>query len=239
MVELKAFRDNIGLVVLSRPHRKNALDRPDLDLLYSYILEASRTFDAVILTGSGDSFCSGADLHSLAIMDRTELEKWINDGIKIIEVMEEASIPFIAAVNGVALGGGLELALACDYVYAVKDAKMGFPEIKLGWIPGWGGITRLLARTGLGKAREILTMGDYISASEAFEIGLIDGMAEDSDLLEVSYEVAQRVIRHKHAFASIKSIINEFTKHHSYRYTKISIDLMMSDLARLSLGRYK
>jgi enoyl-CoA hydratase len=145
----------------------------------------------VVLTGAGEkAFAAGADIKYMSGLDVGEAKEWGALGHQAGRLLETMPKPTIAAVNGFALGGGCELALACDLRYAARSAKLGQPEINLGIIPGWGGTQRLARATTLGYAKELIFTGRVIDAEEAERHGLVNAVFEPEELLEKTMEVA-------------------------------------------------
>ena len=139
----------------------------------------------VVITGAGDkSFVAGADIAEIAELNEVNARKFAENGQAVFEEIENCEKPVIAAVNGFALGGGCELAMACHIRLAVKSAKFGQPEVNLGLIPGYGGTQRLTQLAGKGRALELMMTGDLISAEEAYRMGLVNHVVEDSKELE-------------------------------------------------------
>jgi len=177
--------DAVATVRLNRPRALNALDTSTLQELARAIREIRRDAGVrvVIVTGRGErAFCAGADIAAMAEMTPTEALAYSQLGHDVFARIEALEVPVIAAVNGVALGGGLELALACDLIVAATEARLGLPEITLGLIPGFGGTQRLALRVGLAKARRLIYLGDMIEAPQAHEIGLVDQIAPRAEL---------------------------------------------------------
>jgi enoyl-CoA hydratase len=157
----------------------NALDRPTLEELRDRLLELRDDGEArvVVLTGAGEkAFVAGADIKYMSGLGTDEAKEWGGLGQSCGKLLETMSKPSIAAINGFALGGGCELALACDLRYASSAAKLGQPEINLGIIPGWGGTQRLARVCGLGVAKDLILTGRVVDADEALRIGLVNGV---------------------------------------------------------------
>jgi enoyl-CoA hydratase len=170
----------------------NALDRPTLEELRDRLREAAADAETriVVLTGSGEkAFVAGADIKYMRGLDVDEAEEWGALGHECGRLLETMAKPTIAAVNGFALGGGCELALACDLRYAASGAKLGQPEINLGIIPGWGGTQRLARVCGLGVAKELILTGRPVDAEEALRLGLVNGVHDP--VLDRAREVGQ------------------------------------------------
>lgn len=204
-----------GIVVatISRPEALNALNATVLSSLSSFLDWVSKTdrVRAVILTGEGEkAFVAGADIKQFEAMDVRGSSRFAAEGQKLFTRFEELRVPVIAAVNGFALGGGLELALACDFIYASENAKFGLPECTLGLMPGFGGTVRLPRRIGVGRAREMTFTGAAISAQEALTLGLVNKVVPLTELLNTAKETA-KTISHRAplAVAAIKKSIHE------------------------------
>lgn len=190
-------RGQILIVTLNRPERMNALDRETLAAGSKLIknLHFEKDTRVVILTGAGDkAFCAGADLKEREGMTMADVRLYIRTIRNTFTDIENLPIPVICAINGIALGGGLELALACDIRIASPNAKLGLTEVTLGIIPGGGGTQRLPRLIGRGKAKELLFMGLKVTAEEALDIGLINRIAPEGKLIEVALEIAERIV---------------------------------------------
>jgi enoyl-CoA hydratase len=149
---------------------------------------------AAILTGAGQkAFAAGADIETLSRLSTAEARAFSDLGHAVAARIEEAHFPVIGAVNGFALGGGCEMALACDFLYASDKARFGQPEVSLGVIPGFGGTQRLARRVGIGRARELCMTGDVIGAEEAFRIGLVNVVVPHTELFERAVATAKKI----------------------------------------------
>src|SRR5690242_11607742 len=167
----------VATLTLDRPRALNALDAATLRELARAIRELRRDggVRALVVTGAGEkAFSAGADIAAMAAMTAAEGHAYSQLGHEVLGRLEALAIPVVAAVNGVALGGGLELALACDLIVASEKARLGQPEINLGLIPGFGGTQRLVRRIGQTRARELIYLGHAITAEEALRIGLVN-----------------------------------------------------------------
>jgi enoyl-CoA hydratase len=185
--------DAVATIRLNRPKALNALDGPTLRELAKAVREIRRdgAVRAVVVTGAGEkAFCAGADIAAMKAMSGEEGHAYSRLGHEVLGRLEELEIPVVAAVNGVALGGGCELALACDLIVAGQKARFGLPEITLGLIPGFGGTQRLVARTGLARARELVYLGSMIPADEALRIGLVNRVVPDAELAAEAAKLA-------------------------------------------------
>jgi enoyl-CoA hydratase len=178
-------------LTVERPDAMNALDLPTLGELRDRLRDLAEDPSArvVVLTGSGDkAFIAGADIKYMSALGVEEAKDWGGLGHSCAQLLEVMPKPTIAAINGFALGGGCELALACDLRYAASAAKLGQPEINLGIMPGWGGTQRLARVCGLGVAKELIFTGRSVDADEALRIGLVNGVHDP--VLEKAREIA-------------------------------------------------
>jgi enoyl-CoA hydratase/3-hydroxyacyl-CoA dehydrogenase len=188
--------DRIAWIVLNRPHRLNALN----SVMMEELLDALTTIDndpgvrCVIITGEGDrAFSAGADITAFPKATPVMAEELSRKGQKVFSTIEELSKPVIAAINGYALGGGLELALACDFRIASEHAELGSPEINLGIIPGWGGTQKLVRIIGLRNAKRLVMLGERLKAEEALQLGLVDKVVPFEKLREEAKSLAQKL----------------------------------------------
>ena len=182
----------IATVVINRPEALNAFDSDHLRDFIAVVrdLATNKGVRAVVLTGAGDrAFIAGADIKAMSAMDVAAARSWGELGHNVARRLETMPKPTIAAINGFALGGGCELAAACDIRYASSRAKLGQPEINLGIIPGWGGTQRLARLCGLGFAKELILTGRLVEADEALSRGLVDGV--DDPVLDKALETAR------------------------------------------------
>ena len=202
----------VAIVTVDRPDAMNALDRPTLEELRDRLRELVDDSEArvVVLTGSGDrAFVAGADIKYMSGLGVDEARAWGGLGHEATRLLETMAKPTIAAINGFALGGGCELALACDLRYASTRAKLGQPEINLGIIPGWGGTQRLARVAGLGFAKDLVLTGRVVSADEAKEAGLVDLVVEPEELLPRTLETANLLAsKSPLALAAAKAALN-------------------------------
>jgi enoyl-CoA hydratase len=189
-------RHQIGTITVNRPDKLNALNGAVLGELDTAMrrLASDAGIRAVVITGAGRSFVAGADIGEIAGESRTALEAFASRGQAVFSAIEQTRKPVIAAVNGFALGGGCELALACHVRVASTKAKFGLPEVKLGLIPGYGGTQRLPRLVGRGPALRLILSGEPIDATEAHRIGLADMLAEPEALMETAYKFADACI---------------------------------------------
>jgi enoyl-CoA hydratase len=202
---------HIATVTLNRPEKLNSLDEALLRELLAAItaIDDDPTVRVAILTGAGDkAFAAGADIAAMSEMTSPQAKRFAELGHRVGARIEESRVPFLAAVNGFALGGGCELALACDFIYASEKAKLGQPEVSLGILPGFGGTQRLSRRVGAARARELCMTGDMIGAEEARRIGLVNAVVPHAELPAKVREVAAKIAsRGPLAIAAVKRAI--------------------------------
>lgn len=193
--------ENIGhvqIVSISRPQVLNALNKKVLEelRLALSVLEQNEHFRCLIITGDKEkSFIAGADLNEMSSFTSLEAEAFSKLGQSVFKMISFLRIPVIAAVNGFALGGGLELALAADFVYASENAIFGLPETKLGLIPGFGGIARLSDRVGIAYAKEMIFSGAQINAAEALRIGLVNRITPQGEVVDAAKLCAENIVQ--------------------------------------------
>jgi enoyl-CoA hydratase len=189
-------KDNIGVLTVNRPDKLNALSNELTEELQKFLGEAEKDAElrVVVITGAGDkAFVAGADINELVERDALQGRNVSRFRQELFARIENLPVPVIAAVNGYALGGGLELALACNIRIASEKAQFGAPEIKLGIIPGDGGTQRLPRLVGLGRAMEMVLTGDFIDAQEAFRIGLVNRVVPHDELMENVMALAKKI----------------------------------------------
>lgn len=188
--------NGIATITFNRPKALNALNGALLDE-FSHTLDeiaANEDIRVLVLTGAGEkSFVAGADITELATFGPLQAKVFAKKGQAIISRLQELSIPVIAAVNGFALGGGSEMALACDFVYASENANFGLPEITLGIIPGFGGTQRLPRLVGANRAKEMIFTGKMIPAAEAAAIGMVNRVCPAANLMEEVMKTAKAI----------------------------------------------
>lgn len=193
------LKGTIGHISLNRPEKLNALE-PEmlatLRALLERIEEEDETCRVLLLSAAGGkAFCAGADIEAWKKLSPTEMwRQWTRRGHKLFSLLEELRVPTIALVDGIAYGGGLELALACDMILATEHSRFAFPEVSIGTIPGWGGTVRLPERVGIGRAKYMMYTADPIGCSAAYEWGLVEEILSDREKLqERGEEVAMRI----------------------------------------------
>ncbi len=185
--------EHVTLVRIDRPSKRNALDEPTRDALVEQLKDSiQKGARALVVTGTEGSFASGADLEEMKARTPREQRAFLSRP-RLYESIEALPRPVIAAINGHALGAGLELALACDVRVAAHEAKLGSPEVRLGLIPGGGGTQRLPRLVGMGQAMRLVLTGDTLEAEEAKRLGLVEETAEDAQAAAV--ELAGRMAR--------------------------------------------
>lgn len=203
-------RGHVSTVTIDRPDRLNALGAEVLRDLTSALAEIRDRPETrcAILTGAGRAFVAGADISEMEKMTSAEARAMVDAGQALFASIEALRFPVIAAVNGFALGGGCELALACDFVLASSKAKFGLPEVSLGIVPGFGGTQRLARRVGVGVAREWVYTGRASDAAEALRVGLVNRVIEPEALLEEANKVADEIAtRGPVAVAAAKRVV--------------------------------
>lgn len=211
--------NGVVVVTINRPEAMNALNATVLNSLASVLdwaegkteSEAATRVRAILITGSGEkAFVAGADIKAFETMSTDAAAQFAEKGQALFTRLEKMQVPVIAAVNGFALGGGLELALACDFIFAAENAKFGLPECTLGLMPGFGGTVRLPRRVGVARAREMTFTGQMISAADALNYGLVNRVVPQAELLNVCMELAKTIsTRAPVAVAKIKQSIHE------------------------------
>ena len=205
--------NNIAIVTINRPSKLNALNKATIDELHEAFTDANKdtAIKTIILTGSGEkAFVAGADISEFADFDVKEGAKLAKRGQELVfDFIENLSTPVIAAINGFALGGGLELAMACHFRIASDNAKMGLPEVSLGVIPGYGGTQRLSQLVGKGKAMELIMTAGMITADEAADRGLVNHVTTLEGLLPLAQKIASKIMRNSpHAIAAAIEAVN-------------------------------
>lgn len=202
-------RGLIGLLTINRPQALNALNRDVLQELADF-LEKIEDIRALILTGEGKAFIAGADIKEMQSFQVDELLEFSHLGQKVTHLIENSPFLTIAAVNGYALGGGLEMALACDFIYASETAKLALPEITLGLIPGFGGTQRLSRAIGTRKAKELILTGKQVDAKEAYALGIVNRICQPDRLIEDCFATAELAAKYSpFALRQAKLAVNQ------------------------------
>ncbi|WP_152286899.1 enoyl-CoA hydratase/isomerase family protein [Flavicella marina] len=212
----------VSLVTIERPKKLNALNKETIAELHQVFvsLENDDQVRVILLIGSGEkAFVAGADIAEFASFTIEQGKDLAEKGQKtLFDLIENFSKPVIAAINGFALGGGLELAMACHIRYASENAKMGLPEVSLGLIPGYGGTQRLPQLVGKGRAMEMILTGGMISSTQALEYGLVNRVVPQEELLISCLEIAKKIVQNapSSASAAIKAINSGFAGNDGY-----------------------
>ncbi|MBC8070959.1 MAG: enoyl-CoA hydratase/isomerase family protein [Deltaproteobacteria bacterium] len=205
-------RGPIRIVTIDRPAVLNAIDATVIRELTAVVeqLGHDTSVRGVLLTGSGEkAFVAGADIALMCDMDSERALAFSGSGHALGEMIADLAVPVLAAVNGFALGGGCELALACDFIYASDNAKFGQPEVRLGVIPGFGGTQRLARRIGLARALELCCSGQIIGADEALRIGLVNRVVPRAELQAVAVATLETIAQMAPlAIAKVKQVLH-------------------------------
>ena len=209
---------NIAWITLDRPDKLNTINSTMLQELSEAMgtIKKDNTIRCVTITGEGEkAFSAGADIKELHKLIQETAAELSRKGQEVFSQVEALPKPIIAAINGYALGGGLELALTCDFRLASDHAELGFPEMKLGIIPGWGGTQRLAWTVGVAKAKRLIMLGNRVKAEEAYKMGLVDKVVPQKELKAEAEALAQRLCKYpsvvlKQAKHSINSVTKSF-----------------------------
>jgi len=196
-IKLK-IQDYIATIMVDRPEAMNAMNLEVIAQLHQVVEMAIKNVDVgvIIITGSGAvAFVAGADIKTMQTMNHDQALEFGKAGQNMTVTIENSPKPVIAAVNGYALGGGCEIALACHIRIAASNAKFSQPEVNLGIIPGWGGTQRLPRLVGKGKAIELITSGAMVSADEALSIGLVNHVTEQAELMDYTLKLADKILK--------------------------------------------
>jgi enoyl-CoA hydratase len=191
-----SVENEIGILTINRPKVHNALNIETLKDIQAGIQEVKGQagIKVLIMTGAGEkAFVAGADIQEMGSMNSVEALDFSRLGHFTLKMIQDLDRPVIATVNGYALGGGTEIALACDFIYASENARFGLPEVTLGIFPGFGGTQRLPRLIGKGKAKELIYTGKVITAQEAFEMGIVNRVFPQASLMEEAKKVAAQI----------------------------------------------
>jgi len=205
-------KDGIAFIKINRPKVLNALNGGTIGEITKAVLELEKDdkIKVAVLTGEGKAFIAGADISAMSNMTPLEAKEFAEHGHNMLNTIEKSRLPFIAAVNGYALGGGCETLMACDIVIAGKSALLGQPEINLGISPGFGGTQRLARLVGRMKAKELLLTGRNVSAEEAQSIGLVNMVVDDDKLTETAEKIAGKIASKSSVQTNfIKALVNK------------------------------
>lgn len=206
------IKDAVGIVKMNRPDAMNALNSETLQELDQAIrhLGESDQVKVVVITGEGKAFVAGADIAEMKDMSKDQAHAFSGNGQKVFDLIAKTPKPVIAAVNGFALGGGCELAMACDIRLASEKAKLGQPEVNLGVIPGFAGTQRLSRLVGAAKAKELIFTADMVDAQTALSIGLVNQVVAADQLMDVCMEMAKKIAsKGPKAVRLAKKVVNE------------------------------
>lgn len=221
--------NKVGVLKISRPESLNALNKQVLSELKELLTEIGkkREFRAMIITGEGEkAFVAGADIKEMEGLSPSQARELALNGQSLLTKLEEFPFPVIAALNGFALGGGLELALACDFILASNKARWGLPEVTLGLIPGYGGTQRLTRVVGRSTARRVAMTGEMFTAQQGFEWGLFSELCEPADLMPRAMKLAEILAsRAPLAVGWVKEAINHGHDHTLGGGLKMEADL--------------
>ena len=189
-------REGIGYLILNRPEVRNAFNQEMIDEIRDALslIDKDEEIGVLIITGEGKAFQAGADITELSLMKPMDLLRWNEGIVRINAALEKLRQPVIAAINGAAMGGGLELAISCTLRVVSESAKMALPEVKLGIIPGAGGTQRLPRLIGKGRAAELMLTGEMIDAQEALRIGLVNQVVPHGEAVKGAEALAQKLM---------------------------------------------
>lgn len=205
-------RDKIGILTLNRPSALNALNKDVFKELTSFFLdkETIQSIRVLLITGEGKAFIAGADIKAMQEYASQDGYDFSEIGKKVFDQIANLEIPVIAAINGFALGGGLELALSCDIRVASETARLGLPEVNLGLIPGFNGTQRLPRLIGVGNAMYLMMLGEGITAQEAYQLGIVQKLAKPESILEETIELATKIAgKSPNALRLIKKMVHK------------------------------
>ncbi len=204
--------NGVGVLTINKPRSMNVLSSDTLLEFVKIMTEdiPGENLRALIITGAGNkAFVAGADIRQMREMDKEKFEQYTVAGRRVFDYLQHAPFAVIAAINGYALGGGLELALACDIRMAASGSRMGFPETKLGLYPCWGGTQRGARLIGPGRTKKLIFTGEMVTATEAFSIGLVEQVVDQEKLMEEAGAIASQIAANSPlAVSSAKNVIN-------------------------------
>ena len=195
-IKYEMYSDNIGVITINREKSLNVLNLQTIQELWEFIYSdlPDKEINVLVITGAGNkAFVAGADIKEMSTMNESEFKQYCDTAHNVFNTLQSLDIPVIAAVNGYALGGGCELICACDIRIASDNAKVGFPEVKLGIFPCWGGSQRAARLIGMGKAKELIFSGEVISAHEGYNMGLIQKVVNQDELMNAVLELSKSI----------------------------------------------
>lgn len=203
-------KGRVAVITMNRPEKRNALNSEVRQELYNVLkrIDSDENIRSAIITGAGEAFIAGADIQAMKNYTVEDAIESSRQGSKVFSYIEKMGIPVIAAINGWALGGGLELALACDIRICSENAQFGQPEIKIGILPGYGATIRLPRIIGIARAKEMIYFGEIITAKEAENNGLVTLVTSPTDLMEKAMELAQKLVQGPASLSIVKQAIN-------------------------------
>ena len=226
-VVLYEKKDGVAIISMNYPERLNALSsqiRADLTTAYNEAFN-DKEVGALILTGAGKAFCAGGDISGFKF-DMASIRSFVRDIMPFLGILEKSPKPVIAAVNGLALGGGLELAISCDIIIASEKAKFGVPEAAIGLVPGFA-ILRLHQIVGRAKSKELAMTGEPISAEEALRIGMINKVVPHENLMDASMEMAKKIMANAPlAVELIKNAVNRQLHGEEFAYAAEALSML-------------
>lgn len=204
-------KDNIGVLKFNRPEQLNAMNRQMMDEIVEGIhrLNANDDCAVAVIRGEGRAFMAGADIKEYGSQTYEQFESFQEKGKQLYEAIEKASKPWIAAVNGFALGGGFEIALSCDMIVAADSAKMGLPEVFLSLIPGGGGTQRLIQKIGINRVKEMLFFGGQFDAQTMYDWGVVNRVFSAESFIAKTMDFAGKLSRRSQSsIAQLKRLAN-------------------------------
>ena len=194
---LLEIKDRIATITINNPEKMNCLDMEMLEILETYFLsiKKNKSANVVILKGAGGkAFSTGGNLKDFGSLSGfQEIKDWIKYGNEVFNLLENMPVATLAVINGYAMGGGLELALSCDLRIASESSVFSMPELNHGWVPGWGGLSKIRRLIGESKAKEMIMLGERINATEAHHIGLINKVCAQNELKTLSDEISSKL----------------------------------------------
>jgi enoyl-CoA hydratase/carnithine racemase len=210
---LSEIKNQVLHITLNYPEKHNCFGMAELEAIHKLLLRHQTDADvkAVVFRGAGErSFSTGANLKQFTALDQPGTMEWIKKGHDLFNFIENFSKPTVAVIQGFALGGGMELALSCDFRVASEKAVFGSPELRHGWLPGWGGIHRLKKLLGEAAAKEIIFLADHLPAQDAYRLGLIHRLTPPEALEEETITLLDKLkLVHPDAFSMAKAAISE------------------------------